>query len=121
MWPNSPLNAAHLSYRTFSRPSSTRKVSLKFSPSGCLANLMSQLDRSRPLNIWIQSDFGALAMLARGPLAMIWPELVSPPPIPPPVPPAQAAAAARVNEASRRIDRESRRLDDMATLMRGVC
>ena len=58
---------------------------------------MSQSLRSLPLNIWIQSDLGALAMLARGPLAIVWPDPVRPPPAPPP-PVAHAAAAVMTSD-----------------------
>src|SRR5690349_9637092 len=64
---------------------------------------MSQSDRSRPLNIWIQSDLGALATLARGAVA------TGPPPlVPPMLAPAHAAATATVQVAAKRLARRER-------------
>src|SRR6185295_16729682 len=64
---------------------------------------MSQSDRSRPLNIWIQSDLGALAMLARGAVATCAPPLV-----PPAVAEAHAAVTTTVQVAANRPARRER-------------
>src|SRR6185369_17074285 len=65
---------------------------------------MSQSDRSRPLNIWIQSDLGALAMLARG--AVATPPLE--PPVPPTLAPAHAATIATAQVVATRAPRLER-------------
>src|SRR6478609_2230161 len=80
---------------------------------GCFANLTSQPSRFFPLKSWIQSDLGALAMLARGAVAMPRP----PVPLPPTDAPAHAAATAMVQVAATRparLEREKKEVMSVA-------